>query len=745
MKKHFTKIVCLLIILLANFISQQKVMAQDVKIINIPINDVAYVPALDKLVIVTPSGQTNGNSICFVDPYFGKIEKCRFIGSEPNVMTVSDDSKYVYVGLLGATQIVRFNIEKDTIDQNIQLGAAQYSGGLYAEDIKVMPGHSNVIAVARRNLNFSPRHEGVVIFDNGVQRPLKTTEHTGSNSITFAKDSSILYGLNNETSEFGFRVMSITSEGIKIDTAYRSFFNYYGPVIEYADDRIYSNRGGIIDLASKTLIGSFNLGANLQNVPAALESAPDSNVVYIAIATNGPSSSNGITLKTFDKNTFNPISDYNIPNSYPDIKKLINWGKSGRLAFITSSTNFDNPKKQLVIIRSCNSLITSTLPSPIRTLGCLSFVEPITLIAPEGYNNYFWSNGATTRVATATMPGQYTYTVSDSLGCQSQPSPPVTLNYDSRPDARAIEAEGPTTICQGGTATLRVVYGSDSHTFLWSNGTTGSSINVTSAGAYSVRTVNLNGCPSEPSNVINVTVLPAQAPPKPVITVTGKMNPCLGDSITLSAPAGYAKYNWFNDSQTSSTIKVGYPGQFVVKVTNAAGCESVPSDPVQILFKQRPFQPTIIANGNTLVSTTVSGNQWFLNGVAIPGATGQFYQATTSGFYTVQVTDGECLSEMSDLYNFTITDVDDPAVSNAIKVFPNPVTDILHIVSNAIDASKQIIELRDITGSIILHQKELTTASIQLDISHLPAGMYVLQIRDEASRKRLLVQKITKL
>ena len=62
----------------------------------------------------------------------------------------------------------------------------------------------------------------------------------------------------------------------------------------------------------------------------------------------------------------------------------------------------------------------------------------------------------------------------------------------------------------------------------------------------------------------------------------------------------------------------------------------------------------------TLTSSSTTGNQWFLNGTAISGATSQTYSPTTaaqSGTYQVQVTNGTCISLFSD-----------PVFVNIIKV-----------------------------------------------------------------------------
>src|SRR5439155_2704161 len=77
------------------------------------------------------------------------------------------------------------------------------------------------------------------------------------------------------------------------------------------------------------------------------------------------------------------------------------------------------------------------------------------------------------------------------------------------------------------------------------------------------------------------------------------------------------------------------------------GCTSAASAPTTVVVNPIPATPTITpgsattfcAGGSvTLTSSSASGNQWFLNGNAIGGATNDTYVASASGDYTVKVT-----------------------------------------------------------------------------------------------------------
>jgi hypothetical protein len=75
-----------------------------------------------------------------------------------------------------------------------------------------------------------------------------------------------------------------------------------------------------------------------------------------------------------------------------------------------------------------------------------------------------------------------------------------------------------------------------------------------------------------------------------------------------------------------------------------------------------PGGPTTFCAGGsvTLTSTAASGNQWYLNGAPIAGATGASQPATASGSYTVTTTAGGCTSA--------------PAPTTTVTVNPIPVT-----------------------------------------------------------------------
>jgi minor extracellular serine protease Vpr len=146
----------------------------------------------------------------------------------------------------------------------------------------------------------------------------------------------------------------------------------------------------------------------------------------------------------------------------------------------------------------------------------------------------------------------------------------------------------------------------------------------------------------------------ASLPPMTTITALGDLSPCQGQLVQLNAPLNYPYYQWSN-GETTQSISVTNSGDYFVRVANNQGYISPWSSPVSVNFNPLPSIPLITENGINLVSSSNSGNQWYLNNTPIAGATGQTYSPSASGTYYVQVTNSNGCSENSAPFNFAYT------------------------------------------------------------------------------------------
>ncbi len=263
-----------------------------------------------------------------------------------------------------------------------------------------------------------------------------------------------------------------------------------------------------------------------------------------------------------------------------------------------------------------------------------------TIANPAVITGYFWSNGATTASITATTNGSYTVrTIAN--GCTSAASAATVVTLTSPPSTPTITAGGPTTFCTGGFVTLSAPAG---FSYLWSNNETTESINVTSAGSYTVQTI-ASGCTSVASDPIVVTL--SSPPSTPSITAGGPTNFCTGGSVTLSTPAGY-EYLW-STNETTESINVTAGGSYTVQ-TIANGCTSAISTPIVVSISAGPSTPTITAGGSTTFcaggSVTLSASAgyeylWSTN------ETTESINITAAGSYSVKVISNGCTSVAS--------------------------------------------------------------------------------------------------
>jgi DNA-binding beta-propeller fold protein YncE len=312
--------------------------------VSIAANDIAYDPIHQRIYASVPSSAgASGNSLKMIDPNAAQVTASVAVGSEPRKIAVSSDGQYAYVGLDGAAAVRRVKLDDFTAGLQFPLGSDSFLGLFYVDDMEAVPGQPGAVAVSRRNQGFSPRHEGVAIYDNGVQRPNETPGHTGSDVIEFDASGKALYGYNNETTDFGFRTMSVDASGVQITNTASGLISGFGADIDYGGGKIVSTTGRVIDAVSHTLLGTLG-GSG----PVAVEA--DGTRAYFV---------NGSNINIYDLSTYLPLGSINVPGLSGGAS-LIRWGNDG-LAIRSASTVY--------LINS------SAVPEPAVLLaGCAAFI-----------------------------------------------------------------------------------------------------------------------------------------------------------------------------------------------------------------------------------------------------------------------------------------------------------------------------------------------------------------------------------
>nr|WP_162988921.1 gliding motility-associated C-terminal domain-containing protein [Pedobacter schmidteae] len=285
--------------------------------------------------------------------------------------------------------------------------------------------------------------------------------------------------------------------------------------------------------------------------------------------------------------------------------------------------------------------------------------------------------GATGQTYVATEAGLYTVKVTNASSCfVTSASKEVVVNALPVVPTIIVDADK-LTFCEGGSVTLT---SSSATANQWYKGTdliagaTGQTYVATEAGIYTVKVTNASGCfVTSASKEVIVNALPVLPT---IIVDADKLTFCEGGSVTLTSSAASGN-QWYKGTDliagaTGQTYVATEAGVYTVKVTNASGC-FVSSASKEVIVNALPAVPTIIVDADKLTfcdggsviltSSASTGNQWYLNGTAIPNATQKMYTATASGSYTVIVTNTNGCANSPSL-PVVVTEVPFPAIPN---------------------------------------------------------------------------------
>lgn len=365
------------------------------------------------------------------------------------------------------------------------------------------------------------------------------------------------------------------------------------------------------------------------------------NIIKVGDVSKGEIRSNDNPVKVFIGGTI-PIGLTDNNSQY----KVLNCTAPTTTPYPNSTCSYGNMADIInsLIYTFYQTTCAATTPT-ITAAGPTTFCAGgnVTLTSSPG-TTYLWSNGATTKSIVVSAAGSYTVKVTDASACQSLASLPAVITVNALPATPNITAGGPTTFCAGGNVTLTSSPGT---TYLWSTGATNSNINITSAGSYSVRTTNVNGCQSLVSTAIPVLINPI--PAAPTITAGGATIFCDGGSVSLTSSAGIA-YLWSNGATTQS-INATLTGNYSVKVTNANGCQSPSSAATSVTVNPLPVTPVITAagptsfcsGGNVTLTSSAGATYLWSNGATTPSI-----NVSASGNYSVTTTNANgCQSAVS--------------------------------------------------------------------------------------------------
>lgn len=295
-----------------------------------------------------------------------------------------------------------------------------------------------------------------------------------------------------------------------------------------------------------------------------------------------------------------------------------------------------------------NALLTITAAT--TDISCNSFCDgTITVAAAGGDGNYTYSNdnGATFQAGTLftnLCGGPYDIVVMDGNGCQGTIT--VNINEPSALGGSVTSFDATCTAADGGANAIPTG-GTPNYTFDWmdaslvSIGQTSQGATNLAAGIYNVLITDANGCTTTLTatvnnfNAPNATVLASTSP-----TCNGDCNGAIDMDITGGTP-NYT-FLWFAGGQTTEDLTNICAGNYMLEVTDAAGC---------ISFTNASLTENAIIDATFVVTDASCGA---CDGSAVITPTGG------DGIYTVLWTNGDAGLNAANLcagaYGAQITD-----------------------------------------------------------------------------------------
>jgi hypothetical protein len=626
--------------------------AQEFRILDLKLKDICYSPVNDRIYGAVPGSLVQGNSIAVINPNTGVVEQSIPIGSEPTLVRVSNNGRYLFVGLYGSPVIQRYDLLTNNLDPAIDLELfvpppydTHYP--IFTGDIQPIPQSANSIIASRNDLNTTPGFSGITAYDDTTARALKIDAGViGGEQIVVTETGQTLWGLGHTYAPTAFQRYQVTAQGVVAQSDYPGLIANEVKHVAYQNGRIYLQNGQIFDVfgaGTPNLLTTVYNGQDYGLVRAPMVPALDSSVFYVLTDFNAadPFNFNGYKLKVYNKVDFSLKGIYSLPNDFRDPpQKMLSLGL-GRIAVLAAGSGFEKTKLILFNSKSCIPQNLGLTVTPAVAFPCVG--DTLTLNAQAGYSNYFWSNGATGQSIKVTSSDSLRYRVLGPNGCLSQFSPATPVLFEARPTDLLLQLDNfKSILCPDESTRIFPYAGSgNAMAYVFNTGDTilpTQALSVSEGGVYTAYAISAHGCASVPESVEIFEAIDNPGPP-PGITANGPIVTCGNELVTLSAPPGALGYLWSNGA-TTQTLTPPWSASYAVQTIFENGCHSEWSDTLEVVIGFSPGQLQIAESFFVLEVTNPNAIgdsiQWYRNGQAIPGANNLSFTPTQLGIYTVQ-------------------------------------------------------------------------------------------------------------
>lgn len=453
----------------------------------------------------------------------------------------------------------------------------------------------------------------------------------------------------------------------------------------------------------------------------------------------------------------------------------------------------------------CNHTV-ATSPTGVVN-ACIGSLVPLSSTTSVNDTDAFYQwnrngvpiGGAVQNDYLVSTSGNYTVTVFDDNACP-QTSTPVQIAYSQAASpVPVISSTGTVSGC--GNVNLTLTASGTFTQYLWSNGQTGSSINVSQGGAYTVTgqspacdavslPFNVNGSTAPVPEICMITVDTLNELnqnyivwEKPVSNLINKFIVYREDTLASNSGIFYeiGRVDYLADSSayldtTSHAKRRSYRyklgvldtcGGYTISssVQRSMHLQNVPGNNIlqrYLYWNSYEGQPQgiteyliyreILATGAfELIANVPPTQTWYLdNSLTSLDDTLRKYSVAyelTTGCDVTRAARKGCTSNTSGherlIAGNSIDEID--AADYEVNLFPNPTSGVMYIKIDAMQVStrKNMVAIKDISGRVLI-QKEINPDKLNvIDMSSLASGCYFVSttINNHIKSKKILIQK----
>jgi hypothetical protein len=287
------------------------------------------------------------------------------------------------------------------------------------------------------------------------------------------------------------------------------------------------------------------------------------------------------------------------------------------------------------------------------------------------------------------------------------------------------------------------------NSYLWNNGSVGSSLNVTAPGKYWVRTTNSNGCANSDTLLVTLGTLP-------IVTLGSDTAFCQGSTINLYAGAANGNSYLWNNGAITPSISVGTTGTYSVVVTNTIGCKS--SDSIIVSSKPKPTVSLVFTgvksfcesdNINRLLTEGTPANGTYIGAGVTTNTTGSYFNPTTATqgphiiLYNYTGPNGCSNTAKDTLVVNACVGVEELSSNFTMNIYPNPTSGNVTIEMDSPEDLSAHVSIMTIDSKLVYETTIDGNGFISktIHLNDLADGIYYLKLDTKSASKTYKILK----